>query len=195
MPDDLLTPSTASDGLLSGEQVSDLYSRGIRCVALDEPVSLRSPTPRDLRALDFVRNATGRGLLVRWHLRAGRRADPALTAHHLTHLQPPVSLDGGRSVERLAEWRTRFYVGRCVWRRGPGFVQIRDRRDGVLQRFDLIQPEYVQAVTLLEDQRADGVDPKVLAALRAEHLVLDFGGRDWWAPYRIDRWPVPSMVL
>lgn len=88
MPDDLLTPSTASDGLLSGEQVSDLYSRGIRCVALDEPVSLRSPTPRDLRALDFVRNATGRGLLVRWHLRAGRRADPALTAHHLTHLQP-----------------------------------------------------------------------------------------------------------
>ncbi|MGW7544331.1 DUF5825 family protein [Streptomyces sp. NPDC054770] len=196
MRNDLLTlPSTASDGPLSGEHVRDLYRRGIRCAALDEPVSLRSPTARDLRALDFVRNATGRGLLVRWHLRAGRRADPALTAHHLTHLQPPVSLDGGRSAERLAEWRTRFYVGRCVWRRGPGFVQIRDRRDGVLQRFDLIQPEYVQAVTLLEDARADGVDPGVLAALRAEHLVLDFGGRDWWAPYRIDRWPVPSMVL
>jgi hypothetical protein len=196
MRNDLLTsPFTSSDGPLPGEHVRDLYRRGVRCAALDEPVSLRSPTPRDLRALDFVRNATGRGLLVRWHLRAGRRTDPALTAHHLTHLQPPVSLDGGRSSERLAEWRARFYVGRCAWRRGPGFVQIRDRRDGVLQRFDLIRPEYVQAVTLLEDSRADAVDPEVLTALRAEHIVLDFGGRDWWAPYRIDRWPVPSMVL
>ncbi|MEW1828170.1 DUF5825 family protein [Streptomyces sp. NPDC088196] len=196
MHNDLLTsPSGVPDGSLAGEHVRDLYRRGVRCVALDEPVSLRSATPRDLRALDFVRNATGQGLLVRWHLRAGRRAEPSLTAHHLTHLQPPVSLDGGRSAERLAEWRTRFYVGRCVWRRGPGFVQIRDRRDGVLQRFDLIRPEYVRAVALLEDQRADGVDPEVLDTLRAEHLVLDFGGRVWWAPYRIDRWPVPSMVL
>lgn len=132
---------------------------------------------------------------MRWQLRAGRRADPALTASDLTHLQPPASLDGARSAERLTEWRNRFYIGRCVWRRGPGFVQIRDRRDGVLQRFNLLQPAYLQAVALLEQQQVSGVDPDVLVALRAEHLVLDFGGLDWWAPCLIDRWPVPSMVL
>ncbi|MCG7210850.1 DUF5825 family protein [Streptomyces arenae] len=178
-----------------GEQVHDLYRSGVRCTALDEPVSLRSPDPRDLRALDFVRVATARGLLVRWHLRAGRRALPALTAYDLSHLQPPVSLDGPRSAERLAQWNTRFYLGRCVWRRGPGFVQIRDRRGGVLQRFDLVQPVYAQAVALLERQRTDEVDPEVLSALRAERLVLTFGDAHWWAPYLMDRWPVPSMVL
>jgi hypothetical protein len=195
--DDLLTltPTAVPSSSATSGQVRDLYRRGVRFVALDEPVSLRSPTPRDLRALDFVRVATARGLLVRWHLRAGRRADPALTARHLTHLQPPASLDGVRPAERLALWRSRFYVGRCVWRRGPGFAQIRDRRDGVLQRFVLAEPEYVRAVALLEEQRADEADSEVLAALRAEHLVLSFGGLDWWAPSLIDRWPVPSMLL
>jgi hypothetical protein len=185
-------PAPASS---TGERVRDLYRSGVRVVALDEPVSLRAPGPRDLRALDFVRVASACGLLVRWHLRAGRRADPALTARDLTHLQPPVSLDGGRSAERLELWRTRFYVGRCVWRRGPGFVQVRDRRDGVLQLFDLAEPEYQEAVALLEDQRADAVDPAVLADLRAERLVLRFAGLDWWAPALIDRWPVPALVL
>ncbi|MER7693849.1 DUF5825 family protein [Streptomyces sp. NPDC097610] len=196
MRDDLLTPPSAtSDSPLPARQVHDLYARGVRYAELHEPVNLSSPTPRDLHALDFVRVATARGLLVRWQLRAGRRADPALTARDLTHLQPPASLDGARPAERLTEWRSRFYIGRCVWRRGPGFVQIRDRRDGVLQRFNLLQPAYVQAVTLLEQQQVSGVDPDVLAALRAEHLVLDLGGLDWWAPCLIDRWPVPSMVL
>ncbi|GAA3776785.1 hypothetical protein GCM10022403_009440 [Streptomyces coacervatus] len=192
MPDDLLTPPAPSPAV---GQVRGLYERGVRCVTLDEPVQLRTPAPRDLRALDFVRIATARGLLVRWQLRAGRRADPALTARHLTHLQPPVSLDGSGQAERLAQWRERFYVGRCVWRRGPGFVQIRDRRDGVLQRFDLTEPAYVRAVALLEEQRPGEVDPEVLDALRAEHLVLRFGELDWWAPSLIDRWPAPSMLL
>ncbi|MFF7475033.1 DUF5825 family protein [Streptomyces sp. NPDC008092] len=196
MREDLLTAVAAArpQGPV-GDRVHDLYGSGVRCVALDEPVSLRSPGPRDLRALDFVRIATARGLLVRWHLRAGRRALPALTAHDLSHLQPPLSLDGPRSAERLAQWNSRFYIGRCVWRRGPGFVQVRDRRDGVLQRYDLIRPEYAEAVPLLEKQQPEAVDPEVLAALRAERLLLTFGGQDWWAPYLMDRWPVPSMVL
>ncbi|MDC0768747.1 DUF5825 family protein [Streptomyces sp. HD] len=188
MPDDLLTSPV-------GGQVHDLYERGVRCVTLDEPVRLRSPAPRDLRALDFVRIATARGLLVRWHLRTGRRSDPALTERHLTHLQPPVSLDGSGPVERLAQWRERFYVGRCAWRRGPGFIQIRDRRTGVLQLFDLTEPAYVEAVALLEEQRPQEADPEVLGALRAEQLVLRFGELDWWAPSLIDRWPAPSMLL
>ncbi|GAA3886086.1 hypothetical protein GCM10023084_43580 [Streptomyces lacrimifluminis] len=195
MRDDLLTPpAPPALAPATGEHVHGLYRSGVRYTALDEPVSLKHPTPRDLRALDFVRVATARGLLVRWRLEAGRRADPALTARDLSHLQPPVSLDGPRSAERLAQWRERFYVGRCIWRRGPGFVQIRDRRDGALGLFDLAEPAYIQAVHLLEEQRTDGIGPDVLAALRAERLVLDFGGHDWWAPCLIDRWPAPSMV-
>ncbi|GIF13899.1 DUF5825 family protein [Actinoplanes teichomyceticus] len=179
----------------AGERVRELYRGGIRSVALDEPISLRSPEPRDLHALDFVRVATARGLLVRWHLRTGRRADPELVARDLTHLQPPASLDGRGSQERLREWHRRFYIGRCVWRRGPGFVQIRDRRDGVLQLFDLSEDDYVRAVLQLEQQRAAEVDPQVLDAMRDERLVLRLGDLDWWAPALIDRWPVPSMVL
>jgi len=192
MSEDLLTSPTGSP---VGARVRDLYARGVRSVTLDEPVQLRDPAPRDLRALDFVRVATARGLLVRWRLRAGRRADPALTARHLTHLQPPASLDGSGAVERLSQWRERFYVGRCIWRRGPGFVQVRDRREGVLQRFDLVEPAYAGAVAFLEEQRPGEVDPEVLDALRAEHLVLRFGELDWWAPSLIDRWPAPSMLL
>lgn len=196
MRHDLLTPpTTAPTDAPVAARVDELYRAGRRSVVLAEPISLRSPSPRDLRALDFVRVATARGLLVRWHLRAGRRADPDLTARDLTHLQPPLSLDGGRQAERLDEWRQRFYVGRCVWRRGPGFIQIRDRREGVLQLFDLAEDAYVRAVLQLEKQQFLDVDPEVLAALRGERLVLRFGNLDWWAPSLIDRWPVPSMVL
>ncbi|MFJ4783957.1 DUF5825 family protein [Streptomyces sp. NPDC088794] len=200
MRNDLLTasaPTAPTDPATgsTGEQVRDLYRQGVRYTAIEEPVSLKSPTARDLRALDFVRVATARGMLVRWHLRVGRRADPALLTQHLTHLQPPVTLEGNRSPERLDLWKVRFYVGRCVWRRGPGFVQIRDRREGVLQLFDLDEPAYIRAVGLLEEQRTAEVDPDVLTALRDENLVLRLGDLDWWAPCLIDRWPVPSMLL
>ncbi|UWE11357.1 DUF5825 family protein [Actinacidiphila bryophytorum] len=195
MRGDLTVPSATGGAPAVGEHVHELYRGGVRFTSLDEPVRLDDPAPRDLRALDFVRVASAQGLIVRWHLRTGEHADPALTARDLSHLQPPVSLDGSGADERIAQWRARYYLGRCMWRRGPGFVQIRDRRDGTLQRFELTRPEYAEAVPLLEQQRTDGVETEVLAALRAERLLLTFGGLDWWAPYLLDRWPSPSMVL
>ncbi|GAP46682.1 DUF5825 family protein [Streptomyces azureus] len=51
-----------------------------------------------------------------------------------SHLFPPSVLEGPRCDEVVTVRRARYHVGRCFLRRGPGFVQIRDRRHTGLRR-------------------------------------------------------------
>jgi uncharacterized protein DUF5825 len=44
------------------------------------------------------------------------------------------------------EWRSAYHPGKCFYRRGPGFLEVRDRRSGELSRFVIDDPTYVAAV-------------------------------------------------
>ncbi|MGA5421277.1 DUF5825 family protein [Streptomyces lavendulocolor] len=177
-----------------------LWQLGARRVRLPGTVDL-SGTPDAARAatavgaLGLVRDLTARAVLVEWDL----RLDPAAGERWrvLSHLQPPRRIEGPAGAgEALREWRRGHYLCKCLWRKGPGFVQIRDRRWGELRRFTADEPEYARAIeTLAYGAPADEVPRPVLDDFRGEDLVLDVGPLAWWLPYRISRWLQESMTI
>lgn len=164
----------------------DLYRSGVRSVELARPVDLTTPSPEDHRAMDVVRNATARGMRVVWELSS---LPSSITVGELSHLHPPRRIGGDESV---AGWWDAFYLGRCCWRQGPGFVQIRDRRDRRLVKFTVTEPDLIEAIQRLD--RGEPVPAEAVAPLVDEHLVLMLGEQPWLAPYRAVRWPSPSLT-
>ncbi|MEU9101009.1 DUF5825 family protein [Streptomyces sp. NPDC048361] len=208
-----------------GEESDRLWEIGARHVRLREPVDLtglcditdatgatestgaiESPgsaglaapgaADRAVRTLSLVRDLTARAVLVEWKLRLDPAA-PADTWRALSHLQPPGALLGpADAAGDLRRWREGHYLCKCLWRQGPGFVQIRDRRWGELRRFTADEPEYQQVIEALAyGAPAASVPAAVLADFLEERLVLQVGDLAWWLPYRVNRWIQEAMAI
>ncbi|PRH79823.1 hypothetical protein C6N75_07405 [Streptomyces solincola] len=182
-------------------QESDrLWHLGARRVRLPHPVDL-TPGPDAERAaattaaLSLVRDLTARAVLVEWTLRLAPAAGDAWRV--LSHLQPPRHIEGPPDADDvLAAWRAGHYLCKCLWRQGPGFIQIRDRRFGELRRFTADEPGYAEAIgALAYGAPADCVPRAILDDFRGEQLTLDVGPLAWWLPYRISRWLQESMTI
>nr|WP_311137526.1 DUF5825 family protein [Streptomyces sp. I6] len=134
-------------------------------------------------------------MLVEWRLRVGPGDDE--TWKLLSHLQPPQRLEGAKDAqEQLLAWRGTHYLCKCLWRQGPGFLQIRDRRWGDLRRFTCDEPHYHDAIARLDPGApAADVAPDALADFIEEHLVLRVGDLAWWLPYRVKRWIQEAMAV
>ncbi|MET9365022.1 DUF5825 family protein [Streptomyces sp. NPDC006632] len=185
----------------AGEESDRLWESGARRVQLREPVDLTDLTApgaavRAVRTLSLVRDLTARAVLVEWNLRLDPEA-PDDTWRALSHLQPPGSLHGpGDAAGDLRRWREGHYLCKCLWRQGPGFVQIRDRRWGELRRFTAEEPEYQQVIAALTyGAPAASVPAAVLADFLEERLVLQVGDLAWWLPYRVNRWIQEAMAI
>jgi hypothetical protein len=142
----------------------------------------------------LLRELTSWAIVTDWQLLVGEHLD---VWQRLNHLHPPRQLpDHPDAEEVLAGWRDTFYLCKCVYRHGPGFVQVRDRRSGSLLRFTIDDPEYLAAIeTLLPGAPSDAVPPGVLDDFIAEGLAGVAGDLAWWLPYRVRRWPYPSMIV
>ncbi|MFH8791130.1 DUF5825 family protein [Streptomyces sp. NPDC017941] len=178
-------------------EAARLWELGARRVRLPAPVDLTATEEPAavLHALSLVRDLTARAVMVEWDLRLA--PDAGETWRVLSHLQPPAALLGPKSAEEsLRSWRRGHYLCKCLWRKGPGFLQIRDRRWGELRRFTADEPEYERAVDLLDHgARADTVPQAALDDFRSEQLVLDVGEYAWWLPYRVSRWLQQSIAI
>ncbi|WP_158628620.1 DUF5825 family protein [Saccharopolyspora rhizosphaerae] len=168
----------------AGEQARELFTRGIRRVVFTEPVALAGSAGRD--ALDLLRELGAWGVRVEW---TATEVPPGWEP--FGHLPPP-----RRTSAAAEEWHARFHPGKCVFRQGPGFLQVRDRRSGVLDCYTIEEPHLQDTVHRL----AGGADPRECdpdaVALFAEHgLLVRAGSLAWWAPARLRRWPVPAMVM
>ncbi|MEU0008701.1 DUF5825 family protein [Streptomyces sp. NPDC006314] len=177
-----------------------LWGMGARRAELDSPVDLATSGRAAARAaidrLCLVRDLTARAVRVDWdlHLPAGRDDE---TWKVLSHLQPPRTVTGLTDPETaLHAWRTRHYLCKLIWRQGPGFLQIRDRRWGDLRRFTADDPRYPEAVARL-DRGAHHTDvaTDILEEFAAEHLVLRADDLVWWLPYRVSRWLQEAMAV
>lgn len=185
----------------AAEEAGRLWDLGARRVrlpwAVDLPGAGTDPAAaaRAVRALCLVRDLTARAVLVEWRLATADGDRDQWRA--LNHLQPPQDLTGPADpAAALHEWRHHHYLCKCLWRQGPGFVQIRDRRWGDLRRFTVAEPGYREAIALLEDGvPASGVDPRILADFRSERLVGEVGELVWWLPYRVRRWIQEAMTV
>jgi hypothetical protein len=171
------------------------YADGVRFVDVDGVVDLDDGDPASLRALLLVRELTAAGVVTRWRLRS---QSPSATRQLLGHLYPPVALlpGGSAAAAELARWRSAYQFCLCVHRKGPGFVQVRDRRGGVLARITVTRPEHLRAIDVLAaGAHRDAVPAQVLSDFRGAALVGEIGDRVWWLPYRVRRWPVTSAVV
>jgi hypothetical protein len=185
----------------AGSAVADrLWEMGVRLVELEEPVDLAAEgAAAHRRAVDLlclIRDLTARAVQVDWDLRLSPEGD-AEQWKLLSHLHPPRGITGlADADEALHAWRIRHYLCKLVWRQGPGFVQIRDRRWGDLRRFTADEPHYREAIAVLDRGIArTAVPADVLADFTAEHLVLHVGDLAWWLPYHVTRWLQEAMAV
>ncbi|TDD87139.1 DUF5825 family protein [Actinomadura rubrisoli] len=153
-------------------------------------VRLGAEPAQTLSFLAWLRDRLSQGTIVRWR---GTVA-PSLAGHALYHLPPPG--DG----EETADWRSRFRLGLCYYRRGPGFIQIKDVRDpGDSATFLLDEPVLVQTFTrCLAPRSLAGAEPaerEAIEALVDARLLLRLDDLVMTLPSHMTRWPVPALAI
>jgi hypothetical protein len=190
-----LPPLLVPDGVTAGSVAADLYAAGARRVALPGTVDLTADaTAAGLRQLALVRELTSRGVVVDWQLRLDPEADSWWL---LNHLYPPSTVDAGAAGAGIrTEWAGSFYLDKCIYRHGPGFIQVRDRRSGELNRLTVDEPAYLdQLDPLLSAAPAAAVPEEIAADYAAEGLLWPLADLLLWLPYRVRRWPWPAMLV
>jgi hypothetical protein len=170
---------------------AELFEAGVRRVALCQIVDVtgRLDARQAAYALAAIAEFTGAGLVVDWRLRLGQ-VNGSLTWRLLSHLYPPSELicpqDDGAV---LREWTSTFAMGKLAYRRGPGFVQVRDNRWGGIRQLTIDNPRHLEAIERLRCcSHADDIPADVLDRFRARHLIGAVEDLIWWLPYRRRRW-------
>ncbi|MEV0265402.1 DUF5825 family protein [Streptomyces sp. NPDC050617] len=201
--------------------VTELASQGVQFARLPRVIDL---TDRHgdaaVTALVAVRELTAFGIAVDWTLRLpgrgtdadpGARADAMAEWQPLSHLHPPTAVfrDGhegsgssdnsgrfGNSAQDIVvRWRDSFHAAKCGYRRGPGFLEVRDRRGDSFKRLVIRTSEHDQLIqALLRGLPETGVPPSVVARYLPPGLIHRAGRFLWWTPYRIRRWPLSTTI-
>ncbi|MFJ3416074.1 DUF5825 family protein [Streptomyces sp. NPDC086082] len=178
--------------------VGQLASEGVQFVRVPEPVDLTDPDGASAVAvLLLVRELTGHGIAVDWTL---RMADPAQW-QALSHLYPPAAVLRGATGEEndagvVTAWRGSFHIAKCGYRRGPGFLEIRDHRWGSFRRLVVNAPRSTAFQRMLDGVPvvATASTERVLERHLRENLVHRAGRHMWWTPYRLRRWPLSTTI-
>ncbi|MDG4830830.1 DUF5825 family protein [Solwaraspora sp. WMMD1047] len=173
-------------------RAAEFYRTGARGARIEEPVDLCAAGSGGTLAL--IRELTSWGIAVEWTARCRAACrDPEL----LGHLWPPTQVwCGPDSAETTRRWRERFFPAKCVYRCGPDFIEIRDRRFGTLELFTVDDPEWIDAVLVMgEGVPAEAVPADARAAFAEARLTLERDGELWWLPARIRRWPFPPLLV
>jgi hypothetical protein len=175
------------------QSATELYEAGARCVRIAEPVTIcGNVSVQSGRTLVLIRELTSHGFAVEW--RAVCR-DGCVALRRLNHLYPPIEV-AGAPEEATRDWRATFFPCKCVCRRGPGFIEVRDRRLGSLEMFTIDDPRHIAAIEAIsEGVAADEVPPDVRCDLAEADLLAEHAGYLWWLPMRVRRWPFPSMAV
>jgi Family of unknown function (DUF5825) len=170
---------------------AELFEAGVRRVALCQIVDVTgcSDARQVAYALAAVAEFTGAGLVVDWRLRLGE-TDGSLAWRLLSHLYPPSGLISAEDEGAvLREWTSTFAMGKLAYRRGPGFVQVRDSRWGGIRQLTIDDPRHLEAIERLRCcSQADDIPLDVLDRFRGRHLIGGVEDVIWWLPYRRRRW-------
>jgi hypothetical protein len=180
----------AGHAAISPDACAGLFEEGVRRVAFKDPVDLGSPAALD--ALILVRELTGFGFAVDWQVRLPNAYDANWRL--LSHLFPPSRTQPDPEVQRT--WRRDYHFFKCVYRRGPGFLQIRDRRTGSLRKMTIKDPGARRVVDrLVAGAPVRELPSGVLNGLTKAGLVGVLGERAWWLPYRARGWPLSPDII
>ena len=177
-------------GLLAGE----LFDSGGRLVVIGEVVEFGVLDTADAAwFLALLRELTSYGFAVDWRLKAGHGD---LRWRDLWHLFPPaeILIPEGTARDTWEFWQRQFFYGLCVMRRGPGMIEVRDRRAGRIRCVRFTSPVHLAAIEALEQGApASSFEPEVLAEFEAARLVLALGDTRLWLPCRSRRSPLSPI--
>lgn len=184
----------------SGSEAAErLWRIGARRVQLPNVVDLNdaADAARTVHAICLVRDLTALAVHTDWTVRLTAECGMDDGWLRFSHLHPPQTVLGvPRSEKILHRWREQHYICKCLWRQGPGFVQIRDRRWGELRRYTVDEPGYQAAIAqLATGAPVSSLPASILAAFREEQLIGEIGDLAWWQPYRVRRWMEESIMI
>lgn len=186
---DSFASSTDAD-LLAGK----VFDSGGRLVVVDEIIDFDAVDTADAsRFIELLRELTSYGIAVEWRLMAGH-GDTRW--RDLWHLSPPseVVMPAGAAGQTLEFWQRQFYYGLCFMRRGPGMIEVRDRRSGRMRLLRFTSPLHLEAIQRLEKGApASSFEPDVLAEFEAARVVMAIGDIRLWLPCRFRRSPLSPV--
>jgi hypothetical protein len=171
-----------------------LHREGARYAKIAAPVDVCvDANLSSARALVLIRELTARAVAVEW---TARCLDGCVGQGVLDHLYPPGRVEGTAHEALTRRWRLSYFLGKCVFRRGPGFVEVRDRRSGSLEMFTIDSPEHLSAIAaMLEGDLAADIAADVRRELTDAQLVAEQAGHLWWLPTPAYRWPFPALAV
>jgi hypothetical protein len=161
---------------------------------LSSPLRLGTDSSRDLAALRFLTKAAVHMAGLSWTL----AVEPPWPVRTLVHLPPPG--DGADPIARkyAAQWRRDHRYGLCTYRRGPGFVRIRDVRPGGPHLRVTVDDPWADVFGTLVAAAADVADGpgrQLLDELVAAGLAVAVGTVTHVLPFRLRRWPIPYTAV
>ena len=163
---------------------------------IPDPVVLGQDPAQTCAFLAYLRDCMERRIHVHWE---GRLAGP-VDVSSLYHLEPPTTLLGGPPRAAAAAWRREHRYGACYYRRGPGFVLVKDARDALETTSYVLEEEALTktflkclAPTRLTTLCAAGQE--AVRELSAERLILVIDGLAVALPFRMKRWPIPFWAI
>jgi hypothetical protein len=186
---DSFVPATDA-ALLAG----NVFDSGGRLVVVDEIIDFDAIDTTDAaRFFELLRELTAFGIAVEWRLRTSRGGTQW---RDLWHLFPPaeVVIPAGAAGQVWEFWRRQFYYGLCVMRRGPGMIEVRDRRSGRMRCLRFTSPLHLAAIERLEHGAlASSFAPEVLAEFEAARMVMAIGDMRLWLPCPFRRSPLSPV--
>lgn len=173
-----------------------VFDAGGRLVVINETIDFDDLDPvNSVRFFELLRELTSYGISVGWRMRASR---DDTRWRDLWHLFPPAEVEilAGTAGPTWEFWRQQFYFGLCTMRRGPGIIEVRDRRVGRIRRLSFTSPLHLEAIERLErGASASSVAPEVLAEFEEARVVMALGGMRLWLPCRTRRSPLSPIVF
>lgn len=178
------------EALSSQASISEECRKGRRKVVLVKPVDLRVADRRSIERLRAIRDLTSCSVHVDWVLQGSGGFD----LRRLFTFFPPRAIAGDQPS--CDQWRNEFRYGLLYWRLGPGFISIRDSRQGRVNLLTLHHPAYIKAF-LACVQGLPVCDEHAVACedLEAEGVLCRV--EDWLIalPFRMKHWPVPCNAV
>jgi hypothetical protein len=172
----------------------DLAAHAGRLVTLDEPLLFGVSVADDLRWLRLLREVTGHTVRLRWRL----GGVPLLPPDAMVHLVPPADGVSPETRRFAGSWTAGYRYGLYYYRKGPGFVTVKDVRPDQEQRRLVIGDGSEHFLAMAAAETPDDLAPEARAALADAvdaDLVVVADGQLLVLPYRMRNWPVPYTAI
>jgi hypothetical protein len=169
--------------------------------AIDEPLDLGGDPVATTQAVALLRDLAPTGQRVDWRGRVTGPIDLSL----LHHLPPPIELEHehaptdhpNNGTGAKDAWSRSHDFGSCYYRRGPGFLQVKDVRNPSSPAQTVLErPELIDVfTTCLAPTPVRHLEAPAVRDLVHRRLLLLVDDLAVTLPYRLARWPVPFFAI